>query len=79
MSRADYAYIKIDKDKKLVLIEDLNLGNMSVTNDAETVVSEILDNYPDYRIAYRDSSLDWDELVHENGQFTGFRMWKNDR
>ena len=39
MKKADYEYY-IDDDK--IYIIDLNLGSVSVTNDAENVLSEIL-------------------------------------
>jgi hypothetical protein len=45
---------------------------MSVTNDAENVVADVLRQYPDHRIIYRDTMGQWDELVHFNGKFTGF-------
>jgi len=37
---ADYTY-KIDKSNKFILISDLNLGNISLTNSIEDVVVEI--------------------------------------
>lgn len=40
MIRSDYIYYKRDKD--LILIEDLNLGNKSVTNDLENVINDII-------------------------------------
>lgn len=45
----------------------------SVTNDAENVVKELSECYGGRRIFYQDSQGDWDELVHANGVFTGFR------
>jgi hypothetical protein len=55
-----------------VLIEDLN-GPMSVTNDAEAVVQDILlRGYLRSRILYRDSAGQWDELLHNGIEFTGF-------
>lgn len=53
---------------QIVFVEDLNLGRMSVTNDAETVYWAVQARYPGYRVVYRDSELNWDELV-----------WVNDR
>jgi len=57
---------------KVLLIEDLN-GPMSVTNDAENVVAYLISiGYSSYRILYCDSMGQWDELLHDGTQFTGF-------
>jgi len=57
-----------------VFIVDTDRGDrLSVTNDAERVVMEINELYPGQRIMYRDSMLKWDELVHDDGNFKGFR------
>ena len=76
MSRADYDIIAIDDSNKIVQLVDLDLGNMSVTNDAETVVKEVNKLCPGYRILYRDSIEIWDELVHDNGVFIKFAPWR---
>ena len=56
----------------VVLIEDLN-GPMSVTNDAEAVVRELIaSGWGAYRFMYKDSMGNWDELLHDGKQFTGF-------
>lgn len=55
-----------------VWIVDLDRGARSVTNDADRVVARILADYPGYRIIYRDSLGNWDELKHDGARFTGF-------
>ena len=46
----------------IVFIEDLD-GPMSVTNDAENVLSFINQNWPDKRLVYKDTQGEWAELV----------------
>lgn len=76
MRKSDWELNSIDDRRKIVYIVDLNLGNVSVTNDAENVVQILNRRYPDYQIVYQDSTGDWDELVHSHGVFTGFAPWK---
>jgi hypothetical protein len=47
---------------------------MSVTNDAEYVVAEVVKQCGNKtaRVIYRDSDGRWDELVHDNGVFVRF-------
>jgi predicted HAD superfamily phosphohydrolase len=74
MKRASYKVVGHDfqYNTRAVLIEDLN-GPLSVTNDAEAVVEDLLKVYEaDYRIFYKDSMGQWDELLHDGKQFTGF-------
>jgi len=67
---ADFIVIHSDK---FVLLEDLNHGNKSVTNDAEAVVDIVLEKYGnDKRIFYIDSSGFTDELCHDGKGFTNF-------
>ncbi len=55
-----------------VLIEDLN-GPMSITNDAEAVVADLIEaGYADFRFIYKDTMGQWDELLHNELRFTGF-------
>lgn len=61
--RSDWDIVKV-KDNK-VYIEDLNLGRMSVTNDAENIFECIQKHYPDHRLIYRDSEGQWDEIYLE--------------
>jgi len=71
--RSDWEVVKVTTD--IVWIIDLDIGGKSVTNDAENVVKELNIKYPGRRIIYRDTMNRWDELVHENGLFVG---WKSD-
>lgn len=65
MVRADYAYRIIDNN--IVNIVDLNKGNMSVTNDAENVLTEInsIEEIKNKRIVYLDSDNNVDEIIPE--------------
>lgn len=71
--RSDFTLRTIDLDggRKLHLVVDDDLGNMSVTNDAEAVV-EAVGPAPGDIIRYRDSELQWDELRHQGGKFVRF-------
>lgn len=62
MKRADYNY-RIQNNK--VYIIDLNLGNISVTNDAENVLSEINceEDIIGKKIIYKDSESTWSEMI----------------
>lgn len=68
--RSSYSTVAIDHE--FVYIQDCN-GPLSVTNDAEVVVAELLKTYPNKRIMYEDSEGNWDELVHNGSHFTDFR------
>jgi len=70
MTRANY--ILVGTNDTTVYIADLNLSAMSVTNDAEAVVAEIVPRFKGKRIVYKDSDGNWDELVHNGREFTGF-------
>jgi hypothetical protein len=65
MARADYLH-RIDTVKGIptILIEDLDLGRMTVTNNIEEVVEEIARmekiDPKDYVIVYQDSEGVWD-------------------
>lgn len=61
---ADYEIVQIDQDE--IFIVDLDLGNISVTNDAEYVYLEIYNNFPGKRLIYRDTLGNWDEIVITN-------------
>jgi len=73
-ARAHFRIVGQDfkNQSKVLLIEDLN-GPMSVTNDAENVVADLLAaGYASFRFLYRDSMGQWDELLHNGFRFTGF-------
>lgn len=69
---SDWDIVHLDHVKQIVYLHDLNLGNRSVTNDAENVVDDIYLIYPGWKIIYRDSMGEWSELKHDNGLFLGF-------
>lgn len=75
-NRADFEYVAFTGEPNIVFIRDLNLGNRSVTNDAENVVKEINTLFPGKRIIYKDSNGDWDELLHTDGRFEGFGPYR---
>lgn len=70
---SEFQVVEVSND--FVFLIDLN-GPRSVTNDAENVVNHINNIYPNRRIVYRDSMNNWDELQHNNGEFTGFAAYK---
>lgn len=90
-ARADYDW---DLDKVLedhrattiISITDLDLGNMSVTNDVENVLIEISEQLPDDNplsenaVIYRDSCGFWDEIVLDQvGNFQRFAALPRDK
>jgi hypothetical protein len=64
-NRSDYDIVRVEHDR--VFIIDLNLGNKSVTNDADLVYTELQNQWPNRRVIYKDSIGRWDEIV---SQFT---------
>lgn len=82
MSRSRYNIVK-DEPGKPLYIEDVGgPSNMSVTNDAETVVkalvgSEILT--PGRKLYYFDSEGQLDEILIKDGKFAGFAPGPNRR
>jgi hypothetical protein len=73
-ARADYSVVGVTPE--FCHIQDLNLGNMSVTNAAESVVADVVEKHGNKRITYVDSDGNQDELVHVNGRFTGFKVYR---
>ena len=73
-SFAEYSIAKVSPE--IVWIVDLD-AEKSVTNDAERVCEDLHYRYPGRRIIYRDTSGDWDELVHDAGVFRGFMPARN--
>ena len=71
MKRSKWSVVIRDDKRKIIWITDDD-GSISVTNDAEHVVRDIHQRHPNYRVIYRDSQGQWDELVHSNGTLTGF-------
>lgn len=74
MTRCIYSIIRNDEEQKILYIRDEDVG-MSVTNDAENVVAELFENgllNNGKRLFYYDSENQLDEILHEEGKFTGF-------
>ena len=74
MKRADYTYkVATCAGRHVIIIEDLNRGNISVTNDIENVVKEISLvehlNPANYIIVFKDSMGGWDAWDNKNQQF----------
>lgn len=65
----------IEIDQALILITDTG-GSLSVTNDAEAVIADLLQAHPleakVLRIIYRDSDGRWDGMAVADGVFAGF-------
>lgn len=76
MSNSDYTYtITNFRGPGVIVIQDLNRGNKSVTNNIENVVDEIcikeLIEYPeDYIIVFKDSTALWDIYDYKKELFT---------
>ena len=72
MTNSDWHIVKETADKIFIVDEDL--GNMSVTNDAENVVRYLLKTQSNVhkKIIYRDSLGDWSELKHDGTKFVDF-------
>ena len=75
MARSTSYVSSVNETARIVFLIDDD-GDVSVTNDAEAVVAEVNSRYPGYRIVYRDTMFNWDELVHDNGRFTGFAPYR---
>ena len=74
MTRCIYSIIRNDEGQNILYIRDEDVG-MSVTNDAENVVAELFENgllNNGKRLFYYDSEGQLDEILHEEGKFTGF-------
>lgn len=65
-----YTIVKVESDAVFLVDND---DGRSVTNDAEAVVSSVLQKLGNRRIFYRDTMGVWDELVHDGKRFTDFR------
>ena len=75
LPRAQFAVVKDTDD--IVFIEDANAKGPSVTNDAEAVTAYVYWQFRK-RIVYKDTTGNWDELVHHNGVFGRFAPYKGE-
>lgn len=80
MARAKYEIISVGLNEQVdvILLADLD-GPVSVTNDAEAVVEEVIkwitefhNSKRPFKIHYLDSMGRRDELCHDGKKFTGF-------
>lgn len=76
--RCAFKVFKTDPHARIIYIVDQDLGR-TVTNDAANVCRELHAQYADYRIIYRDTEGNWDELLHDKGKHTGFRSARHMR
>lgn len=72
-SKADYAIVQVDGDR--VFIVDLDLGNRSVTNDADRIAELFQFTHPGKRLIYRDSMGRWDEMCITPDNVVAFRPY----
>ena len=84
MRKADFTYtIESYAGRNVIVIKDLNLGNVSVTNDIENVIDEICKSEnivkKSYMIVYMDSEGVYDGFDAERNSFIhlGQQFWKN--
>lgn len=81
---AHYSIVEINEKLRFVLIRDQH-GPKTVTNDVECVVKHLmsvlrkkiylyLDDVPNYRIFYIDSSNYIDEIKTSHGEFSKFEI-----
>jgi hypothetical protein len=73
--KADIFIHAVQPMAQVIYIIDLDLGAKTITNDAEAVVKHVLNDFPRFRIVYRDTEGNWNELCHNNGKFTYFGTW----
>lgn len=73
IQKSDWSYVDIQPDK--VFIRDLNLGNLSVTNDAENVYEQVQKEHPGKRLIYRDSEGLWEEIAVIDGKIAFFPLF----
>lgn len=74
MPKSDYTYsIQTYNQRPFIVIEDLNKGGMSVTNNIEYIIDEIAQkerlNPVEHFIIYRDSEGQWDGFNYATGLF----------
>ena len=70
---ADYRIIGVTDE--FVFLLDINRGHISITNDAEWVVEQVIASHGDRRIIYKDTQGEWDELYHDGTRFIEFRPY----
>ena len=77
--RSRFYEVDRNREHNIVWIEDDCDANgkpkMSVTNDAENVAAWFRKIYgPEVRVVYRDTDMEWWEIVYEPTYFDGFKV-----
>lgn len=77
MKRADYIY-SLEKYRNridCIVIEDLNLGSVSVTNEIENIINDISSiekvKAQQFLVVYKDSTGQWDGYNTISNEFIG--------
>lgn len=74
--RAEWVVLEVNHISKIVFIQDTNHpGNKSITNDADKVFNTIQNNFPNYRLVYKDSQGDWGEIIKSNYWGVEIKPW----
>jgi hypothetical protein len=76
MRQSDFAVI--EEKAGILFIIDLNLGGMSVTNDAERVFEWCQYHHghgKGIRVVYLDSEKEWGEMARDEGGWINFLPW----
>ena len=69
MLKSDFRVVSI-LDNSVTIYD--NDGKVSVTNDAENVVSFLFEKFGDKRFYYYDTDGQLTELLHSKGEFSGY-------
>lgn len=69
-NHAEYEIVNVSSQE--IMIKDMNRGKISVTNDAEWVVQQLLSLFGPRKIVYQDSDGTWSELIHDGISFKGY-------
>lgn len=67
--------IQAINDLHVIILDDLDETLPTVTNSADNVIADIhakVGGLGSRRVFYRDSSMRYDELMHDDGRFFGF-------
>ena len=71
--RAVYDILKVVHEGVFIADRSDDFGTMSVTNDSVAVCAHLHALYPLHRFFYRDTMGNWDELIHVNGVWRGWK------
>jgi DNA polymerase elongation subunit (family B) len=69
--KSDYRVVTFNGPRRIIFIEDLNLGRMSITNNAEEVFLDVQSNFQgNPRVVYKDTDGLWWEIKYVNWHAT---------